>query len=110
MENCSIKVEPKDEEPFDTLENAEPTDQHTAMADSAAGDKIYEFETVMIKVEPEEQEDRVLENENNRYTLTTTIEEHPVKLEEEQSDTLINGLPAPNTEVLLQEQAHDTGN
>jgi hypothetical protein len=70
-----------------------------------------------IKVEPEEQVDATenavkvkAEPENgNLITSCIDIEEHPVKLEEEQSDALICGLPAPDTEISDQEQHQDIG-
>jgi hypothetical protein len=54
--------------------------------------------TMKIKAEPEE---------GDIITSCIDVEEHPVNLE--QSDTLICGLPAPDTETSDQEQPQDIG-
>jgi predicted RNase H-like nuclease len=69
--------------PSDTMENwtlkVEPVEQ----VDTTQN-------TVKIKAEPDD-EDLIMS--------CIDIEEHPVKLEEEQSDALICGLPAQDTEI-----------
>jgi hypothetical protein len=68
-----------------------------------------------IKVEPEEQvvatetAVKVKTEPEDRDLITSCIdiEEHPVKLE--QSDALICGLPASDTEFSDQEQPQDVG-
>jgi hypothetical protein len=64
------------------------------------GEQFDAMENAMkIKVEPED---------GDLITSCIDIEEHPVKLEdeEEQTDMLICGLPAPDTEDSDQEQSH----
>jgi hypothetical protein len=69
-----------------------------------------------IKVEPKEQVDRVQKavkikaepEDGDPISSCIDIEEHLVKLE--QSDALICGLPAPDTEISDQEQPQDVGN
>jgi hypothetical protein len=100
MENWTIKVEP--EEQVDAMENTENTIVKSEVEDGM-------FESVMIKVEPE-VDGRGNKEDGNILTAPIDIEEHPVKLEEEQSDTLICGLPAPATEISDQEQPQDIGN
>jgi hypothetical protein len=81
---------------------------------SMPGDTMEEWR---IKVEPEEQVDttenavKVKAEPENEDLITSCIdiEEHPVKLEEEQSKALICGLPAPDTEISNQEQPRDIG-
>jgi hypothetical protein len=103
MENASIKVEPGDKEQVATMEKAEPTENTTLQ--STEEERLCDFECVMIKIEPEDDE---AETGEDGDTLTTAIEEHQVKveIEEEQSD-MICGWPAPDTEML--DQPRDTG-
>jgi hypothetical protein len=98
MENWTIKVEP--EEQVDAMENAEPAERDWIKPEVEDG----LFESVMIKLEPEVD---VRESKSELLGSCIDIEEHSVKLE--QSDALICGLPAPDTEIWDQEQPRDFG-
>jgi hypothetical protein len=76
---------------------------HTMTSDSADESRMFEFESVTIKMEPTEEDDGT-ENAEDGATLTTSIEEHQVKVEDEQRDDLIGGLPLPEPETSDHEQ------
>jgi hypothetical protein len=70
--------------------------------ESEAREQVDAMENaIKIKAEPED---------GDLVTSCIDIEEHPVKLEEEDCNMLICGLPAPGTEFSDQEKPHDIGN
>jgi hypothetical protein len=88
MDNWIIKVEP---DQTDTMENTGfELAENTMKSDSIDEDRMFEFEKVLIKMEPE---DYGTENVEDGNILATSVEIHPVKLEdkEEQSNMLCNG-------------------
>jgi hypothetical protein len=90
--------EPKDGKQADTME--------TSTNESV--NQIFTFESVIVKEEPVDDQIFVTEDpEDMRFIESCVdIEEHPVKLEMEEGETntLICGLPAPDTEFSDQEQ------
>jgi hypothetical protein len=92
MENIGIKLE--------------PPDNPTMTSDSVDESRMFEFESVTIKMEPM---DDGTENAKDGATLTTSIEEQQVKVEDEQRDDLICGLPLPEPETSDDEQPRGNG-
>jgi hypothetical protein len=96
--------EPKDGKQADTME--------TSANESV--NKTFTFESVIVKEEPVDDQIFVTEDPEDMICFESCIdiEEHPVKLEmeEEETDTLICGLPAPDTESSDQEQPSEIGN
>jgi hypothetical protein len=110
MENWVIKVEPEDgEQANNGTENA------SKKSDFLQENETMEFESVMIKEEPREESVYATENpddEADNQTSCINTDERPVKQEDEeqQSDPVICGLPAPETEISDHEQPHNIGN
>jgi hypothetical protein len=83
----------------------ESAESSTMDSESMSETRIHEFESVMIKVEPEEHGSE----DDGEYLAS--VKEHPDRLgEEQQSDMLICGLPAPDTDIADYEQPHNLGN
>jgi hypothetical protein len=95
--------EPKDGKQADTMETSANKSTNEAST----------FERVAVKEELVANQIFVAEDpEDMRFIESCVdIEEHPVKLEmeEEETDTLICGLPAPGTEFSDQEKPHKIG-
>jgi hypothetical protein len=93
---------------------SEPKDGKQAEVDimetsaNESTNQTFTFESVIVKEEPLDDQNFVTEDpvDTRNFESCFDIEEHPVKLEmeEEETDTLICGLPAPDTEPSDQEQ------
>jgi hypothetical protein len=91
---------------------SEPKDGKQAdIMETSANESVnqtFTFESVIVKEEPVDDQIFVKEDPEDMrfFESCIDIEEHPVKLEmeEEETDTLICGLPAPDTEFSDPEQ------